>query len=130
MTTIGSTSALEELGGVDALKAIIDDFIDSVVGDLMIGFYFQGVDISRLKQREFEFARQHLGGEGDYSGRPLRSAHQPRKIMGGHFDRRLVLLEKTLRRHEVKEVIIQTWLEHNRQLRPQITRDAKGECIG
>ena len=130
MTSSGTTSLLEELGGVERLHAIIDDFINRVVSDMMIGFYFRGVDIQRLKRREFEFARMHLGQEGEYSGRPLKAAHQPRKIMGGHFDRRLVILEKTLRKHGISEHVIENWLEHNRKLRSQITRDAKGECIG
>ena len=63
-------SAIERLGGEERLRVIIDDFVDRIVRDMMIGFFFRSVDIPRLKQREFEFAAAHLGGETRYTGRP------------------------------------------------------------
>ncbi len=130
MTSARPINAFTLLGQEEGLRAIIEDFIDRVAKDLMIGFYFRDVDLRQLKQREYEFAKQHLGGGGDYTGRPMKKTHAPRGIMGGHFNRRLVLLEKTLRAHKAPEAAIQLWLEHNRKLRSQITKDATGECIG
>lgn len=123
-----SPTLLERLGGPEALRAIIDDFIDRVTGDIMIGFHFQRVDKTKLKQREYEFAAGHLGGAEEYTGRPLRSAHAAHRVLGGQFNRRLVLLEQTLRDHDVDPDVIRHWVEHNASLREQITSDTVTEC--
>jgi truncated hemoglobin YjbI len=120
----------EQIGGEESLRAIIDDFVDRVTGDMMIGFFFRAVDKDRLKLLERSFAEVHLGGRRVYEGRPLSVAHGPHRIMGGQFNRRLKILEETLRDHGVDEDIIKLWLNHNEQLRSHITRDAPNECIG
>ena len=130
MSASSSLNAFTLLGEEVGLRSIIDDFIDRVARDLMIGFYFRGVDLERLKQREFEFVRQHLGGRRNIKNRQMKKTHAPRSIMGGHFNRRLVLLEQTLRAHHAPEEAIQLWPQHNREPRSQITKDASGECIG
>jgi hemoglobin len=122
------TSDLERLGGEQALREIVEDFVDRVIADLMIGFHFRGVDKARLCQLEFEFARAHLGGKDSYSGRPLRNAHAPHRIMGGQFNRRLRILDKTLEDHAVPRDIRSSWIAHNESLRSQITADGPLEC--
>ena len=123
-------SPFERLGGVDGLRPIIDDFVDRVRSDLMIGFFFRTVPTARLKQRELEFAARHLGGKVEYTGRAMNEAHGPHKIMGGQFNRRLTLLKQTLLAHAVPEDIIQSWLIHNESLRSQVTVDGPFACNG
>lgn len=123
-----STSPYQRLGGSSGLRTIIDDFIDRVTSDIMIGFFFRNVDKARLKEHELAFAASHLGGPKEYSGRPLPVAHGPHRVMGGQFNRRLKLLENTLRDHGVDDDVIKLWLDHNERLRSQITRDTKDEC--
>ncbi|OQX67289.1 MAG: hypothetical protein B6A08_16045 [Sorangiineae bacterium NIC37A_2] len=122
-------SDLERLGGRTRLEELISVFIDRVTSDPMIGFLFRNVNKDVLKAREVSFAASHLGG-GPYEGRPLRDAHTRHRIMGGQFNRRLVLLEKTLREFNVPEDIRERWLEHTRALRAEITRDGSDECVG
>jgi hemoglobin len=131
MTADGSTqdpTDFELLGGEPGLLAILRDFLERVRRDVMIGYLFQGVDFDRLLRLEFEFSRQHLGGPGSYGGRPLFAAHAPHRILGGHFDRRLRLLEQTLEDHQVPVEVSQRWLAHTRQLRAQITPDEEATC--
>ncbi len=123
-------TAYERLGGAAAVERIVSDFVDRVVSDMMIGFFFTKVPITRLKQREFEFAARHLGATLKYSGRNLDEAHGPHKIMGGQFNRRLRLLEQTLMDHQVPGDIIAEWLAHNESLRAQITLDGPFACNG
>lgn len=123
------SSPFEIIGGEAKLRAIVTDFIERVTSDIMIGFFFRSVDKKRLAEFEFQFARAHLGGEGAYSGRPLRAAHSPHPIMGGHFDRRLRILDQTLRDHGVVDSVRAAWLAHNESLRSHITGDEKGQCI-
>lgn len=121
-------SAYERLGGEAALRAIIDDFVERVTSDMMIGFLFRGVDKQRLKELEFQFASRHLGGPHRYEGRPLPEAHKAHPIMGGQFNRRLRLLDLTLQNHGAPAEVRTLWLSHNEKLRSQITRDARDEC--
>jgi hemoglobin len=122
------TSLFEELGGEARLHTIIDVFVDRVCDDTMIGFFFARVNRDRLKQREFEFAAEHLGAEVTYTGRPLAQAHAPHPIMGGQFMRRLQILKQTLLEHQVPERVQTHWIDHTLALRPLITKDPAGEC--
>lgn len=128
MTDSGA-SDLARLGGSPKLAELIASFIDRVARDPMIGFLFRNVDLSVLKARETNFAESHLGGAA-YEGRSLREAHASRRIMGGQFNRRLVILEQTLHDFGVPSDIQARWLEHARSLRGQITKDGSDECIG
>lgn len=120
----------EQIGGHQSLQTIVDDFVQRVTSDVMIGFFFRAVDKERLKVLETDFAAAHLGGPAQYKGRPLSVAHGPHRIMGGQFNRRLKILEQTLRDHKVDSNVIELWLAHNEELRAHITRDARDECIG
>ena len=120
----------EQLGGEAALRPIIRTFLGRVRSDSMIGFLFRRVDPERLEQKEFEFAAQHLGADVLYTGQALQVAHRKHPIMGGHFLRRLRILEETLLEFQVPEAVRDHWLRHTAQLRAAITRDATDECRG
>jgi len=121
-------SAYEQLGGEPGLRAIIDEFVERVFADIMIGFFFRNADKQRIKDKEFEFAAAFLGGPQRYSGQPLRQAHAKHPIMGGQFARRKKILEEVLIEKGVPAPVIETWLAHTEQLRGQITGDPDGVC--
>lgn len=122
-------SDLVRLGGRAKVAELIASFVDRIVHDAMIGFLFRNVNIEVLKVRETDFAEAHLGGAA-YAGRPIRDAHARHRIMGGQFNRRMVLLERTLDEFRVPEDIKRRWLDQNRGLRTQVTKDESDECIG
>ena len=130
MTTSGSEaeSLYAQLGGEPKLRAIIDEFVDRVFDDMMIGFLFAQADRARIKALEYQHASVLLGGPDAYTGRPLRQAHAKHPIRGGHFARRMTLLRQVLVGHGVPEAIQKPWLEHDLRLQGQITGDALGEC--
>lgn|SRR5690554_5486313 len=120
---------LEAIGGREALARILDDFVDRVFDDIMIGFFFRNADRDRIKRFETELAAAHLsGGEERYTGRPLRDAHRAHPILGGHFARRIQIMRETLRDHGVPENIAARWIEHEERLRPLITADPDSNC--
>jgi hemoglobin len=123
-----ATTLFEELGGETALRPIIDRFVDRVFDDVMIGFFFRNARRERIKQKEYEFAAQHLGAPVEYTGRPLDQAHRAHPIMGGQFARRLTILKQTLDEAGVPEHIKAHWLAHTEALRPLVTADAAAEC--
>jgi truncated hemoglobin YjbI len=122
------TPAYETLGGEQTLRNIIHDFVNKMASDVMIGFFFTSVNLTRLKELEFQHASAFLGGPHTYKGRPLTQAHAPHPIMGGHFARRLVLLRETLQEHAVPVSIIEAWLAHNQSLQSEITSYSKHAC--
>lgn len=118
----------EQIGGQFKLLAIIDDFVERVCADTMIGFFFSRVDRARLKRMEYEHAARFLGADVAYSGRALDDAHRRHPILGGHFARRRQILKQTLERHGVPGPILEAWLAHQDALRAQITRDEITQC--
>ena len=118
----------ERIGGAEALRRLIDDFVDRLFADVMIGFMFQRANRERIKRFEFQHAAVFLGATVEYEGRPLRQAHQPHKIMGGQFDRRREILRQVLRSHSIAPDIQAAWLEHTESLRSEITSDGAGQC--
>lgn len=121
-------SLYEELGGEDRLRTIIEDFVDRVFADVMIGFFFRNATPKRIKELEFQLAAQHLGGPFEYKGRSMMVAHSKHPIMGGHFDRRREILRQTLEDHGVPPAVRDAWLAHTDSLRGQITKDPLGRC--
>jgi hemoglobin len=121
-------SAFEQLGGEKKVRAIIDDFIDRVFTDRMIGFFFRDADRTRIKELEYQLAAGFLGAHIEYRGRPLAEVHAKHPIMGGHFARRRQILHGTLEEHGVPRKIIADWLEHTDQLRPLITAQEDSHC--
>lgn len=118
----------EAIGGEPVLRTIIRVFVERVMSDPMIGFFFSGVDPRRLEEMEYRFTARFLGADVEYPGKPLREAHQKHPIMGGQFDRRRRILEEIIDEYSVPEDVKQAWLEHVDSLRPLITRDGRGEC--
>jgi hemoglobin len=115
-------TAYERIGAERGLRAIIDDFIDRVFDDVMIGFFFRNASKSRVKEFEFQHASEFLGGPVGYQGRPLRELHARHPIMGGHFARRLELLRQVLAAHGVPAEIASAWVDHNAALRSEVTQ--------
>jgi truncated hemoglobin YjbI len=121
-------SHYDDLGGEPVLRAIIHEFVERITSDLMIGFFFAGVDKTRLERLEFEHAAEHLGGPFTYSGRSMTATHKRHAIMGGQFGRRREILRQTLVKHNVPGAVQAAWLAHVDSLRGEVTHDASGEC--
>lgn len=122
-------TAFERLGGEAGLRMIVDDFVERVFADVMIGFFFRDADKRRIKELEYQHAAEHLGGPVRYRGRPLDVAHAPHPIMGGQFARRKELLRKTLVDHHAPADVIEAWLAHTESLRALVTAQPDGKCV-
>jgi hemoglobin len=114
-------TAFERIGAEPGLRAIIDDFVDRVFDDVLIGFFFRNASKARVKEFEFQHAAEFLGGPSVYRGRPLGELHARHPIMAGHFARRLQILRQVLSAHGVPADIASAWIDHNEALRGEIT---------
>lgn len=118
----------EQIGGEPKLRAIIDEFVDRVFADTMIGFLFARASKERVKRFEYEHAAELLGGPVVYSGRDLREAHKRHPILGGHFARRRQILKNVLTKHAVDPEVIEAWLTQVDALREEVTSDLVTQC--
>jgi hemoglobin len=128
VSTPVEVSLFSELGGESRLRAIVDDFVDRVFADTMIGFFFAGADRARIKLMEYELAAGHLGADVKYTGKPLPQVHRKHPIMGGHFMRRLQILRETLHDHNAPERVIEQWITANEKMRAGITNQPGSHC--
>jgi hemoglobin len=80
------TSTYEEIGGQDALIAVVDDFYDRVLADPELATFFTGANMPRLKGMQVEFFAAALGGPDEYRGRSMKEVHRGRGVARRHFD--------------------------------------------
>jgi hemoglobin len=78
-------SLYQRLGGVDAIKVVIDDFVGNVAGDKRINGRFANTDIPKLKQRLVEQVCAGSGGPCQYKGKDMVSAHKGMNITDAEF---------------------------------------------
>jgi truncated hemoglobin YjbI len=110
--------------GEAGLTAILDDFYLRLSRDLLVGFFFDGKDLGQIARTQKEFLMRAMGAVPHYSGKPPAQAHDAiAPILRGHFDRRLRLLEETLRDHGLDAQDIRTWVSFEEAFRAGIERD-------
>ncbi|GAB2966591.1 group 1 truncated hemoglobin [Amycolatopsis acidiphila] len=91
------TSIYDQIGGDEAISAVVDDFYDRVLADPGLAGYFAGTNLNRLKGRQVEFFAGALGGPDHYRGQTMKEAHRGRGIGRPQFDRVAQLLAESLR---------------------------------
>lgn len=118
----------EQIGGLEKLQLIVDEFVDTMFNDIMIGFFFSKIDKNRVKQKEFEFLAEFLGADIVYTGEPIKEVHQKHNIMGGQFSRRKQILKETLERNLINNEIIEKIMEHTENFRMSIAKTKNSDC--
>jgi hemoglobin len=114
----------ERIGGESGLQAILRDFYRRMSGDILIGFFFDGKDTHLIADRQKEFLMRAMGALPTYSGKAPAQAHgEIAPILKGHFDRRLRVLEETLRAHGVCDEDIRTWVTFESAFREGIVSE-------
>ena len=62
-----------QIGGHEALAAVVADFYDRVLADDELAGFFTGTNMAKLKGRQVEFFAAALGGPDPYTGAPITS---------------------------------------------------------
>ena len=119
----------DELGGENRLREIINDFVNKMFEDIMIGFFFYGISKKRIQELEFQFISKLLGADISYTGRPVDVAHKKHPITSGHFNRRKQILKDTMSDHNVSKHIQDIILTHTEYLRNKIVSKEHTICI-
>jgi hemoglobin len=94
-------SLYERLGGIDAIRAVVDDFVANVAADKRINGFFAHADIARLKRNLVDQICQGTGGPCTYTGRSMKDAHAGMGVRGRDFNALVADLGKTLKKFKV-----------------------------
>ena len=126
-------SLSDEVGGLDRLHEMMRDFYRRVFDDLMIGFLFANTDFDEIVENQVLYMRARIGNEDvEYTGKPIRRAHQKHPILVGHFDRRHQILKDVLGEYEVPEHVFDAWVDLELKLRDLVVRtggEARDEIL-
>ena len=74
------------LGGVNAIRTVVGDFLARVAADGRINAFFRGVDLDSLQTKLTDQICQATGGPCRYAGKGMREAHADMTITDGDFD--------------------------------------------
>ena len=96
-------SLYDRLGGKDAIKAVVDEFVGITAADPRINKKFAKTDIPRLKFHLVEQICQVTGGPCKYTGRDMKTAHKHMGVTEGEFGALVENLVKALDKFNVKE---------------------------
>ncbi|EJN61187.1 group I truncated hemoglobin [Halogranum rubrum] len=98
-----SQSLYHEIGGQEAVEAVVDDFYDRVLSDDQLVGFFEDYDMAQLRAHQVQFISAVAGGPVDYSGRDMREAHDHLDIGEDDFDLVATYLEQALRTNGVAD---------------------------
>ena len=79
-------SLYERLGGLDAIKAVIGDFVGRVVADERINKKFAKSDGARVTHFLVEQVCAATGGPCKYTGNSMKKSHKNMKVTAGEFN--------------------------------------------
>jgi hemoglobin len=96
-------SLYERLGGLDAIKAVVDDFVANVAADTAINARFANTNMPAFKQQLVDQICEATGGPCKYTGKDMPTAHAGMKISDAEFDALVGDLKKTLDKFKVPD---------------------------
>jgi hemoglobin len=91
----------QRLGGLDAISAIVDDFVTNVAGDGRINARFAKANIPHLKSMLVDQICATAGGPCAYGGKSMEEAHKGMRITDGEFNALVADLERSLDKAKV-----------------------------
>jgi len=109
--------------GDEMLERLVRDFYSRVFSDLMIGFFFNKLDIDDQSQRLIHYMSTHIGTPVEkYRGPSIRQSHEALPLLPGHFDRRHQILKDVLEEYLVPAHVRKAWLDLDLALRNNVLK--------
>ena len=99
-------SLYQRLGGYDAIAAVTDDFLERIMSDSDIGYYWagDGFDTKRRdRQLVVDYMCEATGGPVYYIGRDMRTIHHGLGIKMAEYDILMRHLDASLDKFNVPE---------------------------
>jgi hemoglobin len=79
-------SLYDRLGGIEAIRAVVDAFVARCASDERINSKFERSDIPRLKRMLVDQVCEATGGPCTYTGRDMKETHDGMGVTAGEFD--------------------------------------------
>ncbi len=99
----GDKKLFDRLGGLDAIKAVVDDFAANVLADERVNVTFKGVDPVHFKAMLVDQICNATGGDCAYKGKDMVTAHKGMNITEAQFNAVVEDLVKSLDKFKVPE---------------------------
>ncbi|MDZ5809752.1 group 1 truncated hemoglobin [Halorubrum sp. AD140] len=115
-----SQSIYADIGGREAVEAVVSDFYDRVFADPLLEPYFEGIDREALYTHQVQFVSAVAGGPVSYEGADMRTAHEGMGITEEAFDRVATYLAEALRENGVAGEHVEAILEEVGALEPAV----------
>lgn len=117
---MSNQSVYHEIGGSDAVDAVVSDFYDHVLADDQLVHFFEGMDMEELHSHQVQFISSVAGGPVEYTGEDMREAHAHLAIEDDDFDAVADHLITALQENEVRDENIKTIITEVEALRDPI----------
>lgn len=98
-----SRPLFERLGGLDAISAVVDEFLKNVLADDRINARFANADAARLRQMLIDQICSATGGPCTYTGKNMVEAHTGMNLTEDEFNALVEDLVKALDKLNVPE---------------------------
>jgi len=92
-------SLYEDLGGANALDAVVDAFYQKVLADERVNGFFDQTDMERQAKKQKAFLAFAFGGPNNYTGKKMSDGHAhlvSRGLDDSHVDAIIEILGNTL----------------------------------
>jgi hemoglobin len=120
MATVIASSIYEQLGGMDVIGMVVDEFYGRVLADDTLSPLFAGKDMPELKRHQTRFISYALGGPNQYTGRSMRRAHEGLAITPAQFAAVAGHLKASLEAFAVPADTIDQIIAHVAQLQDDV----------
>ncbi len=118
-------SVFAEIGSKERLRALLAGLYHKMQADPMIGFFFMHQDLDKLIDAQCHFYLFIFGQITTFDGTPPIHAHKKLPpLLEGHFNRRLVLLQETLREWGLSHANQAIWVAFESSFRDAIVHHA------
>jgi len=94
----------QRLGGREAIKQVVDDFVANLAADPRVNARFKGLDAAKMTKLQTDLADQICdvtGGPCAYLGRDMKTVHAGMKITEAEWNATVEDLVKTLNKFKV-----------------------------
>lgn len=99
-------SLYQDLGGAQALDAVVDVFYKKVLADDRVNGFFTGTDMAQQARKQKAFLTFAFGGPNKYTGKNMKDGHAhlvARGLNDSHVDAIVEILGATLKEFNVPD---------------------------
>jgi hemoglobin len=120
MVAVTTPSLYEQLGGIEVIATVVEDFYGRILADHTLVPLFAGKDLEALRRHQTRFISHALGGPNQYAGRSMRKAHAGLAITPAQFGAVAGHLVASLAAFGVPEGVIDQIIAHVAQLKDDV----------